>query len=372
MDKECLRCVMDTSDPEITFNTQGICNHCDEASEVIRNNWIKGEAGQKLLTEQVQKIRKNASNSEYDCILGVSGGVDSSYVLHIAAKVMNLKPLVVHVDAGWNSEIAVANVERMVKKLNLDLFTYVVNWESIKDLQIAYLKSSIANQDVPQDHAYFAKLYNLAVKKKIKYVVTGSNYSSESILPQSWGYNAMDSIQIRDIHRRFGKKKLVDYPLISYWKYKFYFPYVKRMKVVTPLNFIDYDKIKAKEFLMQEYDWKDYGGKHHESRWTKFFQSYYLPHKFGYDKRRAHLSSQIIAGQISRDEAKQLLLLPAYNETEIQSDIKYISKKLGVSEDEFRSYLKLPNKTYADYKNQVALDNVIRRVKVFLKKYFFR
>ncbi|WP_256051083.1 N-acetyl sugar amidotransferase [Stutzerimonas stutzeri] len=368
MYKVCSVCVMDASDPEIEFDDLGECNHCRTAKDKLRKGWFPDEQGQKFLGAIAEEIRKYGENKEYDCIIGVSGGVDSSYLLHVAKVEMKLNPLVVHVDAGWNSEIAVSNIEKMVNKLGLDLHTYVVDWSEMKDLQVAYLKSSLANQDVPQDHAFFAKLYELADKEKIKYTLTGSNLSSESILPAAWGYGADDSIQIKAIHNKFGRVRLKSFPLMSFWENKIYWPYFKKMVVVTPLNFLNYNKNEAISFLEKNYEWRYYGGKHHESKWTKFFQAHYLPEKFGYDKRKAHFSSMIVAGQMSRVEAVKELEKPLYDAHELVEDIFYIEKKLGLKSGELESFIKLPNKVFSDYPNQTSVHDFFRGLKRFVRR----
>jgi len=357
---------MDSTDPDIEFDSNGICNHCQSARVKLERGWFPNEKGRQLMTEASERIRTYGRDREYDCIIGVSGGVDSSYLLHVAAVEMKLRPLVVHVDAGWNSEIAVRNIEHLVGKLGLDLFTHVVDWEEMQDLQIAFLRSSLANQDAPQDHSFFAKLYAIAIEKRIKYVVTGSNLTSESILPQSWGYDAMDSILIRSVARRFGKVKLKSYPLMPYWKYKIYYPYVKKMSVVEPLNWIDYDKNKAIEYLQEHYGWRYYGGKHHESKWTKFFQAYYLPEKFGFDKRKAHLSSLIVAGQLTRNEALATLQEPLYDVSELAADKAYIIKKLAIGPGEFERLLNQEGQTYDAYANHRWLDSLFGGLKRML------
>lgn len=359
----CSYCVMDTTDPNIEFNDIGRCNHCLSAENLLKKNWIHGEKGDATLVKAVREIKKLSSGQRYDCIVGMSGGIDSSYLLHFVSVEMGLNPLVVHVDAGWNSSEATHNIRQMTEKLNLDLQVFKIDWEEMASLQIAYLKASIANQDVPQDHAFFAKLYEIAVKNNIKSVITGSNLTSESILPASWGYNAMDSIQIKDIYYKFTGKSLKKYPLVGYFKYKIYYPYIYKMRVYRPLNWINYNKNDAIEFLKNNYDWVYYGGKHHESIWTRFFQAYYLPEKFGFDKRRAHLSSMIAAKQLSRESALRELELPAYDLSLFESDIQHISEKLGIDEVEFLEYLELPNREYKSYKNQEKLDSFFRKIK---------
>lgn len=363
----CTYCVMDTTDPEIIFDDNGVCNHCKDAEQKLKNGWFPNEHGKELLETKSHEIREYGRNKEYDCIIGVSGGVDSSYLLHLAKVEMKLNPLVVHVDAGWNSEIAVRNIESLVKKLDLDLVTFVVDWDEMRDVQVAFLKSSLANQDVPQDHVFFAKLYEFAIRKRIKYVITGSNLSSESILPASWGYEAMDSIQLNYIHKKYGELKLKNYPTISYWKYKIYYPYIKKMEIITPLNWIDYDKNKAIDFLIDNYGWRYYGGKHHESKWTKFFQAYFLPQKFGFDKRRAHLSSLIVAGQMARVDALTELQAPLYDLTELQQDKTYIAKKLGITLQAFESLIRLKNRDFSEYPNYQRRNDFFVKLKKKLK-----
>lgn len=359
----CTRCVMDTTDPDITFDENGCCNHCTTAEQKLKQGWFPDEKGAQTLKAIANEIKANKGDNEYDSIIGVSGGIDSSFLLHLAKVEMKLNPLVVHVDAGWNSQIAVNNIEKMVKKLELDLYTYVVDWNEMRELQVAYLKSSLANQDVPQDHAFFAKLYQFADENKISYTITGSNLTSESILPASWGYDATDSIQIKAIFKRFGRGKLKTYPLMSWWQNKIYWPYVKKMKVVRPLNYIDYNKNSAIEFLQKNYDWQYYGGKHHESKWTKFFQAYYLPEKFGFDKRKAHLSSMIVANQVARIDALTELAKPLYDQRELKEDMTFVEKKLALKEGELKGLMNLPNKEYTDYPNNTSVLRVFRQLK---------
>ncbi|RME24979.1 MAG: N-acetyl sugar amidotransferase, partial [Candidatus Zixiibacteriota bacterium] len=285
----CVRCVMDTSDPEITFDEHGVCSHCHYFDEFVRPQWHPNEHGRQELERIVDTIRTERAQYEYDCIIGLSGGIDSSYLAYLVRE-LGLRPLVVHIDTGWNSELAVQNIEAIVKKLGYDLYTHVVDWEEMRALQLAFFKAGVANQDTPQDHAIFAGLYRFAVQNKIRYVFSGSNYATESILPNSWGYSAMDARQIKGIYKRHGDgTKLRSFPFVSFFQYHFYYPYVKRMTVVRPLNFLPYNKELAISTLESELGWKYYGGKHYESRFTKFFQGYYLPVRFGYDKRRAHM-----------------------------------------------------------------------------------
>jgi len=354
---------MDTSDPDISFDENGVCNHCRSFDRDVAPNWLHGEAAAARLDEMAAEIRRAGDGKEYDCILGLSGGVDSSYLAWVAVKRMGLRPLAVHVDAGWNSDQAVRNIESIVKGLNLDLFTNVIDWEEMQDLQRAYLLSGVENQDTPQDHVFFASLYRFAVKHGIKWVLSGYNYSSESVLPRAWGYNPRDSRQLKAIHARFGRRKLKSYPIATLLHHYIYWPKIRGLKVVHPLNLIDYDKEQAKAFLASELGWRDYGGKHHESRFTKFFQGYWLPRKFGFDKRRAHLSSLILAGQISRSDALKELEKSAYNPGELSGDQDFLRKKLGFSEEEFSAILVAPPKTYRDYPSWAGLRDLLHKIR---------
>jgi len=350
----CARCVMDTSDPEITFNDLGLCNHCRRVeANYVNKRWFPNDGGKAKLDLIIEKIKREGAGKEYDSIMGLSGGVDSCYMASLV-KDYGLRPLVVHVDCGWNSEIAVNNIENVVKKLGFDLFTYVVDWEEMRDLQVAFMRSGVINQDIPQDHAIFAFLYNYAHKKGIRYVLSGNNYATESILPRAWVNNPMDLSLLKAVHKRYGRKKLRTYPLISYLRYCYYV-YLKKMRVIMILNYLPYNKAEAKKVVQQELNWRDYGRKHHESRFTKFFQDYYLPQKYGYDKRRAHLSSLIVSGQITRDEALRQLEERLYPENELKEDRAYFIKKLGLTEDEFVAILNAPPKSPLDYSSDITM-----------------
>lgn len=357
----CTRCIMDTSDSEITFDENGVCNHCHQFDTVLKPKWYPNEQGRLIAEQLVEKIKKENISNEYDCVLGLSGGVDSSYLAYIAVK-MGLRILAVHVDAGWNSEIAVQNIEKICKKLKIDLHTIVVDWEEMKELQRAYLYSGLANQDVPQDHIFFSALYSYAVKNKVRYVLNGSNYATEGILPASWGYDAMDVKQIKSIIKIFSRMKIKKLPMTGYIKREIYYNRVKRMEIVRLLNYIPYTKKNAIQTLEREFGWKYYGGKHFESRFTKYFQSYYLPVKFGYDKRRAHLSSLIVAGEITREEALIEMKKELYTEDQIRIDREYIIKKLDLSEKQFEKIMNAPNKTFLDYPSSYQTRELVKKI----------
>lgn len=361
----CARCVMDTTDPEIYFDHSGICNHCHEFDNVISKQWFPNEEGKSKLDKILRSIKDKRSTSEYDCILGLSGGLDSSY-LALLLKQYNMRPLVVHVDAGWNSETAVHNIEQLVKYCGYDLHTHVMNWPEVRDLQLAYLKAGLANQDSVQDHAFFASLYHFAVSNKINYVISGGNIATECIFPRSWHHSAMDAINLKDIHKEFGTLPLKEYKVISFYRYYFYYPFVKGMKVIRPLNYIPYSKEAALLELQEKVGYKPYGRKHGESRFTKFFQNYYLPSKFGIDKRKPHLSSMILSGLINRDQALKELSMPLYDDIELREDKYYVAKKLGISIETLDQYIFSPGHSYSSYANWDSRYALMKRVQFTL------
>ncbi len=365
----CTNCVMDTTDPEITFNKDGICNHCIEFYDVTSKRWFPNAEGEKKLDTIYKKIKKENLNKDYDCILGLSGGVDSSY-LALKLYEAGIRPLVVHVDAGWNSELAVANIENLVNYCGWDLHTIVIDWEEMKNLQLAYLRSGIANQDVPQDHAYFSSLYHFATKHGVNYVISGGNIATESIFPKTWEGNAMDSKNLLAIYKKFGVVKLKKYKTVSFFDYYFYFPFIKKMRVIRPLNFMPYIKSEALEELKNKVGYKEYARKHGESVFTKFFQNYYQPKKFGYDKRKPHLSSLIVTKQITRENALKELQRPLYDEKELKEDIEYICKKLGITEREFKDILSAKIHTFEDFLNNDNKYNLMKKIQNILIKKF--
>ena len=348
----CTRCVMDTSDPEIGFDDAGVCSHCHFFDRVIRPRWRPEANSQGRLDAILARIRAHGRGHDYDCILGISGGIDSSYLAYLATRQWGLRVLGCHVNAGWNTETAEANIANLVNRCGMELCTHVVDWEEVRDLQIAYLKSGLANQDVPQDHVFFASLYETARQRGLKYVFTGANYATESILPAAWGYNAMDSVQLRAIHRRFGTAPLVSYRTISFFRRMIFLPYVAGQTVIRPLDFIPYDKQAAKALLQKEIGWKDYGLKHGESQFTRFFQNHWLPARFGYDKRRAHLSSMILSGLTTREEALAELARPLYEPRQLEQDMAFVSKKLGLSVDDLQGLLNAPRHTASEYPSE--------------------
>lgn len=346
----CKNCVMDTSDPEISFDEEGVCNHCHKFNNEISKRWYPNEEGEKKLNTIIHEIKQVGKGKEYDCIIGLSGGVDSSY-LALKASAWGLSPLVVHVDGGWNSELAVANIEKILKHCNFDLHTHVVDWSEMRDLQLSYLKSGISNQDVPQDHIFFSTLNHFATENNIKYFLSGGNLATESILPRSWHGPAMDAINLKAIHRKFGKKRLKKYKTISFFEYYIWYPVFKKMRTVRPLDLMPYNKEEALIELQETIGYTPYPRKHGESVFTKFFQNYWLPQKFGFDKRRPHFSSMIVSGQMSRDEALKKLDDPLYDSKELEEDIVYFCKKLRISRADFDELMKVPCSHYKDFPN---------------------
>ena len=349
----CTNCVMDTTDPNITFDEKGVCDHCHDYENNVKPNWPPDHRAKEQILNLVDKIKKDGKGREFDCLLGLSGGVDSSYMLHLAVKEFNLRPLVFHVDGGWNSEIAVHNINVMIDKLGLDLYTEVINWQEMKDFQLAFFKSGVPHIDIPQDHAFIATLYRFAEKYKIKYILNGGNFSTECVqYPMEWFYYGTDMRQINDIRKKFCTNDLSTYPFSSIFRHKIFLKYVKRVNVVKPLNYVSFIKKDALELLQSEYNWKPYNEKHYESRFTKFYEGYWLPERFGYDTRKVQYSSLILTGQMTREEANEKLSIPAYNTDTIDDEFNYIATKLGISSGELRDYLSSPKRYYWDYKNQ--------------------
>lgn len=356
MNKVCTRCVMDTTDSQIVFDANGVCDHCLDFEHNVKPNWHPDERGDAELKNIISKIKKDGKGRDFDCIIGMSGGADSSYLLHVAVKEYGLRPLVFHVDGGWNSQIAVNNINVMIEKLGLDLYTEVINWEEMKDFQLAYFKAGVANIDVPQDHAFVATLYNFAAKYKIKYILNGGNISTECVRnPLEWIYYGTDMAQIRDIRKQFGTNPMKTYPFSSVLRHKLYLRYVQKVQVVKPLNYFPYIKEQAMEVLANEYGWIPYPQKHFESRFTKFYEGYWLPNKFGFDTRKVQYSSLILTGQMTREQALEKLKLPAISEEDAKHDFEYIATKLDISVEELQKYFVQSNKTYKDYNNQQSL-----------------
>jgi len=351
----CTNCVMDTTDPEIKFDENGRCDFCDNYYNSILPSWHLGETSERELKIIAEKIKKDGKRKKYDCIIGLSGGADSSYLAYITKEKLGLRPLMLSIDTGWNLNVANENVKKLIKALNLDLETIVVNWEEMKDLQVAFLKSQVPYQDTPQDHAIFAGLYNYAAENGIKYVLTGGNYSTEGVKPPyEWTY-LNDIRMIKNIHKQFGKRSLKTFPLCGMFKNRIFYRYFKGVRIIHPLNMIPYHKEKAITILEERFGWQQYANKHYENIFTRFYEGYWLPKKFGYDKRKCYFSSLILTGQMTREEALKALGNQPYDEKIAMQDLDYIVERLGMNKEEFLKLMDGENRTFRDYKNSEKL-----------------
>lgn len=350
----CCRCVMDTSVPDIEFDERGQCNFCTAADARMATEYYAGPEFKPKLDALIAQIKEDGRNKPYDCIIGVSGGVDSSYTAYLVKRVYGLRPLAVHFDNGWNSELAVENIERLLAKLDIDLYTHVMDWEEFRDLQLSFLKASVANSEIPTDHGIVALLYRMAAKHNVRFIINGGNLATESIMPGSWMHDARDLTFLKAIHGRFGRKPLRTFPMMGKARLAWYI-LVRRIRYVTLLNFIDYNKDEAIAFLEEELGWRKYAGKHFESIYTRFFQGHLLPQKFGMDKRRPHFSSLIVSGQMTRDEALDELESEPYPAEIEKDDIEYVSQKFGLTAAQFEEIMDLPVKQSDDYPNDTRL-----------------
>jgi len=356
----CKRCVMDTTDPDIFFDEKGFCNHCNSYFSSESKVVVKGEAGKKKLIDIFEQIKESGKGRSHDCVLGVSGGTDSSYVAYLAWK-YGLRVLLTHLDNRWNTPVAEKNVAGIVDKTGFDIIRGEANWHEFRDLQLAFLKASVVDIEMITDHALAAWIYKLTAKRGIKYILSGTNFVTEAIMPKAWGHQKNDLTNLIDIHKRFGEVELETFPTMSLFE-RVGYRFLKRIRFVSPLNYVDYNKKEAARILEQAFGWKDYGGKHYESIFTKFYQAYILPTKFGIDKRKAHLSTLICSGQISREEALRELAKPPYPEEELERDKQYVLGKLGLSEKEFERFMSLPVKKHTDYANDEWIYALLRRL----------
>lgn len=352
----CNRCVMDTSDPEIHFDDKGNCNHCNDYFENISKKIYKGQQSDKELELLVNKIKISSSGNEFDCVIGLSGGVDSCYAAYIMHK-LGLRAVAVHLDNGWNSEIAEHNIKKLIEHTGFKYEKFTLDAEEFRDLQLAFLKSSVSDLEIPTDTAIPAVLHLIADKYKVKFIVSGGNFATEGILPKAWGYNAKDDKFLHAIQKRFGTLKLMKFPSFGYKK-EIYYKFIKRISFVYLLNYVPYIKAEARKVLENETGWQYYGGKHYESVYTGFLQYYILPEKFGIDYRRATFSNMICSGQMSREEALEKLKNKAYTEEKLLADKKVIAEKLEISINELDRLINLPPKSYKDYPNSEKFLNL--------------
>jgi N-acetyl sugar amidotransferase len=361
----CKRTVMDTSDYEISFDEDGVSNHFYDYAQKAQKLLQTSIERENKFNSLIENIKDSGKGKKYDCLIGLSGGVDSSYIAYLAGE-NKLNPLIVHFDNGWNSELAVNNIKKIVTKYNFDLHTLVVDWEEFKDIQLSFFRASVPNIEMVTDHAIIATLFKIANVYKINYILSGSNIVTEGILPSSWGYDASDFRHIKEIHKLFGKKRIKTFPRLTLTSY-FYFLLIRRMKKVNILNYLDYSKEVAIQTLEREVGWEYYGGKHFESVFTQFFQAYVLPTKFGFDKRKAHLSSLICSGQISRARALEELKMPLYSESQLTEHKEYLLKKWEISAEEFDTIMSEIPKNHMDYPNNKKLIDLALKIKRKLK-----
>ncbi len=359
--KICSRCIMDTSDPDITFDEHGICNHCKRYEIELPKRAFKGDDAKQKLVSLVKKIKQAGNNKEYDCIIGVSGGVDSTYVAYVCKK-LSLRPLAIHFDNGWNSDLAVSNIKKVLDKLDIDLFTYVIDWEEFKSLQRSFLKVSTPDSEVPTDHAINALLFREASRRNIKYIISGMNFATESMSVPAWSYGHSDWKYIKAVQKTFENTPLKNYPHFTFLDL-FWWTFIKGIKTISILNYMEYNKKEVMNVLQNELEWVYYGGKHYESVYTRFFQGYILPHKFGIDKRRGHLSDLINAGQLTRDEALIEIQNEGYPRLLLEEDKIFVQKKLGFTNEQFEDVMHMPRKSFQDYPNNY---NWVLKLKKFV------
>ncbi len=363
----CVKCIMDNTDPEIAFDDHGVCTHCKRYDVVSKRSLVHADQRDYQIQSLISEIKSFGKGKRYDCIIGVSGGVDSTYVAWLVKK-HGLRPLAVHLDNGWNSELAVSNIQKTLNTLQIDLYTHVIKWEEFRDLQLSFLKASTPDGEVPTDHAILALLYKVASKYGLKHVITGTNVATEAVLPEKWGYGYFDWRYIRDVHRRFGANKLTTYPHFSVVRLAYYV-FIRKIRMVSILNYVDYDKAKAMQLLQDELGWVYYGGKHYESIYTRFYQAYVLPRKFKIDKRKAHYSSLIWAGQMSRPEAIEAMKQPVYPDNLLAEDKAYVIKKLRITAAEFEEIIAAPALTFESYRNRHKLFQWAKRFVNLSRRY---
>lgn len=358
----CTKTVMDTiGDPDITFDENGVCNYYHEFQARLKIRVPPAEEAAKQLDALVIKIKEGGKGKPYDCIIGVSGGVDSTYTAWLVKK-MGLRPLAVHLDNGWNSELAVNNIENILNKLGIDLYTEVLDWEMFKDLQLSFLKASTPDGEIPTDHAITALLYRIAAKYGIKYIISGMNSRSEGMLPPSWARGHLDWKYIRGVQKQFGTKKLDSFPHLTISKF-LYYNLVKGIRIISILNYVDFRKETATEIIRNELGWRNYGGKHYESIYTRFYQSCILPEKFNIDKRKAHLTCLIIStGEVTREQALEVLKQPTADPKMMEDDKEYVIKKLDITASYFDQIMASQVKSILDYPNNHRLERKFRKL----------
>jgi len=366
----CSRCLSDSDDQFIKFDEAGICNYCYKYDLEMENSYHVNNNGTKKFKNIIKNIKniKNNKKQKYDCIIGLSGGVDSTYLAYLL-KEYDINALAVHVDAGWNTELSVFNIQKTIDYTGFDLETVVIEWDEIRRLQIAFLKSEVMNQDIPQDHIFFTSLYNIAIKENIKYILTGSNLQTEGMTGY-FGHNNMDSRYLKDIFKKYGTGRLISYKTTSFFRLYFLIPFIFKIKTIKPFNYLSYDKDKATKILQNDIGYKPYKYKHGESVWTRFFQDYLLVNKFNFDKRKTHLSSLVLQKKLEKAEAIKILGKPAYDMRNFQYDSSYIARKLEIPVEEFHSYLEYQGKDNKSFKNNTKIYNFLSKIKHLVEKVF--
>jgi N-acetyl sugar amidotransferase len=354
----CSRCIMDTSDPDITFDQDGVCNHCRRAERILPTVRWTPERSAQAIEAEAARIRRAGAGRPYDSIIGLSGGVDSSYTAYLAHR-LGLRPLAIHFDNGWNSELAVENIQRIVEACSFDLQTYVIDWREFRDLQRAFLEASVVDIELLTDHAIIASTLKIAVDNGIRTILSGTNHATEHGLPAAWVWNKRDWANIRAIHRAFGKVPLKSFPHMSANRWRVRQLLGRGVEVVELLNLMSYRRDEAVATLAREFGWRDYGGKHHESLFTKFYQGAILPRKFGIDKRRVHLSDLIRNGEMTRPDALAIVAEPPYEPDEYRVESEYVRKKLGFSDEEWERIMAAPPRSHADFATERPLPKAI-------------
>lgn len=367
----CQCCVMDTSDPNIVFDENGICMRCNEYKNKILPNWNYGKGHEEELKALISEIKNSGRGKKYDCILGMSGGLDSSYMLHLAVREWGLRPFVFHIDAGWNLPVAERNIQKICSKLGVHLHVQKLNFEEIRQMQIAFFKTGLSGLDVPQDHAFIAQIDKYSQTLGVKYILNGYNISTEVIAdPASWfvgGGKTSDPTYVKDVLKKHGNVKVKDYVWTSGVRHKFLLPYVYGVKTIQPLNFVEFTKKSMTEILINEYDYEPYGQKHFEDLLTKFLEAWWLPKRFGYDIRRAQLSSLVVTGQMTRDEALKILEEPPCSDEEGIDMFKEVANRLKVTEEEMMTWFKLPKVPSIKYKSDAWMFNLGIKLYQYLK-----
>lgn len=364
-ERYCTRCVMGSRDPDIVFDSDGICNYC-KALLVRLEKETYYKSGSEKLNELISNIKKAGEGKEYDCVIGLSGGVDSSYVAYLVKK-HGLRPLAIHLDNGWNSELAVQNIQEILSRLNIDLYTHVIDWNEFKDLQLSFIRANVPNIEIATDHAINAILQQMACKFGVRYIITGGNIKGEGIYPKSWGWYNLDLRHIKAIHKKFGNVKLATYPTLSLLQFLFNTIF-KKIRTVPILNYVEYNKIEAKKLLESELGWRPYGGKHFESIWTRFYQGYIMTRKFGVDKRQAHYSSLVVAGDMNREDALSDLQVDPYGDNDLEADFDYVIKKFEITESEFSKIMLSPPVAHTDYSNDGWFLDGMPKLKAIAKR----